>query len=168
MRGILFPLVALFTATLAGAAPEPRLVGSSEVLPLALDDTFQIVKIFSQTVDPEKNGKVSLASMKAEIDRRYYGAINQFERRQREGNYYTVQWKVPKTLDVTVRLEYRQQKLGSHVQALEARCSAGGGVGSTEFSILGDDYYQDGPVVAWRVLLIERGRIVGVQQSFLW
>jgi hypothetical protein len=168
MRGILFPLVTLVSTVAACAAPEPKLVGSPEALPLALDDSFRVVKVFSQTVDPDKNGKVNLVALKAEIDRRYYGAINSFERRQREGNYYTIQWKAPKSADLTVRLEYRQQKLGSHVQAMDARYQASGGTMSTEFSILGDDYYQDGPVVAWRVLLIERGRIVGVQQSFLW
>ena len=181
MKGYLFFLVAL-AGSFFSIAPsacargnmsseQAVVVATPEVLPLALDDAFRVVKVFSQTVDPSKNSKSMVAALKAEVDRRYFGAINAFERRLREGNYYTVRWQAPKRpegSDITVRLEYRQQKLGTHVQALEAHYPAASGAVSTEFSVLGDDYYQDGAVVAWRVLLIERGRIVGVQQSFLW
>lgn len=38
----------------------------------------------------------------------------------------------------------------------------------SEFQIIGDDYEQDGQVTAWRAVLIENGRIVAVNQSFLW
>lgn len=169
MRGCLFSLFSLAIATAAFGAPNDVVsVAVSEVLPLALEDAFQVVKVLSQTLDPKLNQRVVSPMQKGEIDRRYFGAINKFERQQREGNYYTVHWKAPKGSALTVRLEYRQQKLGTHVQALETQIAAAGGSGSTEFSILGDDYYQDGAVVAWRVLLIQQGRIVGLQQSFLW
>ncbi|MEI6712958.1 MAG: hypothetical protein WCO60_04355 [Verrucomicrobiota bacterium] len=171
MRGLLLPLVTLFAATALSAVAQPVVVGSPDVLPLALDDSFRVVKVFSQTIDPQLNAKAKIDSLKAEIDRRYFGAINEFEKRQREGNYYTVQWQAPKVSggsDVTVRLEYRQKKLGAHVLAFDAHYPSASGTISTEFSVLGDDYYQDGAVVAWRVLLIQKGRIVGVQQSFLW
>jgi hypothetical protein len=139
-----------------------------DVLPLALDDAYRIEKVVGQTVDPEKNGRVTLASLKAELERRYFGAINAFERRMREGNYFNVSWRAPKGADVTVRLEYRQRNLGANVLSSEVHYPSVRGRGATEFSVLGEDYYQDGPVVAWRILLIEKGRIVGVQQSFLW
>jgi hypothetical protein len=67
-----------------------------------------------------------------------------------------------------LRLEYRQQNLGSHVQARELRYSAAKGSIKSEFQIIGDDYEQDGQVTAWRAVLIEKGRIVAVNQSFLW
>mgnify|MGYP006284695827 CR=1 FL=1 len=196
-------LSAAVSTAQAASSVQPVLVGVPEVLPLALDDTFRVVKVSAQTVDPEKNRKILLPALKAEVDRRYFGAINAFERRQREGCYYTIEWQAPKKGfswfskssapaepipavnatatasskkklavsspdEVTIRLEYRQQKLGNHVQALDVRYPSPSGTIHTEFSVLGDDYYQDGPVVAWRVLLIRAGRIVGVQQSFLW
>jgi hypothetical protein len=37
-----------------------------------------------------------------------------------------------------------------------------------EFDIIGDQNLEDGRVSGWRVLLIENGKIVGLNQSFLW
>ncbi len=34
--------------------------------------------------------------------------------------------------------------------------------------IIGDDYFQDGRVTAWRCLLIENGKIVAENRSYLW
>lgn len=147
---------------------ESVIVAEPEVLPLSLDDSFRIEKVFTQVVDPKRNAQTKVEALKAEVERRYFGAINEFERKQREGNYFTVQWKAPKGSDLTVRLEYRQKNLGSHVQALEARYPRSFGSERTEFSVLGDDYRQDGAVTAWRLLLIKEGKIVGVRQSFLW
>ena len=148
------------------ASPAPY----SEPLPLALDDAYEVEKVFSVLVDPAVNGRLNSPWMRIERDRRYYGAINAFERSQREGHAYTVHWKAkPATPgDLTVRFEYRQQRLGSHVQIQEAQFSHATGRQRTEFTVQGDDYHQDGPVTAWRVLLISQGRVVGLQQSFLW
>jgi len=145
-------------------------VASGEVLPLALDDAFQVEKVFSVLLDPVVNGKSGSTWLSAEEDRRYFGAINEFERRQRDGHSYTVHWRVKpaSARPLTVRFEYRQQKLGSKVQALEARYPNASGRLTTEFKVQGDDYHQDGAVTSWRVLLIEQGRVVGLQQSFLW
>jgi len=38
----------------------------------------------------------------------------------------------------------------------------------TQFTIIGDDYLENGPVNNWRCLLIVDGRIVGLTQSYLW
>jgi len=42
------------------------------------------------------------------------------------------------------------------------------GTMKTDFKVTGDDYRQDGRVVAWRALLIENGKIVGLTASNLW
>ena len=67
-----------------------------------------------------------------------------------------------------MRLEYRQENLGSFVQAREVSCKDAKGSMKSEFDIIGDDYIEDGRVTAWRALLIENGRIVGLTQSYLW
>jgi hypothetical protein len=67
-----------------------------------------------------------------------------------------------------VRLEYRQEKLGSHVQAQEIHYDHVSGSLKTNFAVIGDDYNEDGKVTSWRALLIENGRIVALNQSFLW
>jgi hypothetical protein len=153
-----------------GVASRPVPSPVAGILPLALDDAFEVEKVFSILIDPAVNGRVDVPWLRIEQDRRYFGAINDFERRQRDGHTYTVHWKAkpPVPAEITVRFEYRQQRLGSHVQAQEAHYSKVSGRQRTEFVVQGDDYHQDGPVTAWRILLIEEGRIVGLQQSFLW
>lgn len=153
-----------------GSLPKPVAIPTGVPLPLALDDAYELEKVFAVLVDPAVNGRVDTPWMKIEQDRRYYGAINDFERRQRDGHAYTVHWKAKPSVpgEITVRFEYRQQRLGSHVQTQEVQYSKVSGRQRTEFTVQGDDYHQDGAVTAWRILLIEQGRIVGLQQSFLW
>ena len=70
---------------------------------------------------------------------------------------------------LTVRLEYRQQKLGGLIQAREIDYPAVKGSHVTRFSINGDDYREQGRVSAWRLLLIQDHRvIVALAQSYLW
>ena len=179
MRRALFSLVTLLLLSgslaavspkLGAAARKPAPAPSTATLPLALDDAFEVEKVFSVLVDPLVNGPVDTPWMQIEQSRRYYGAINSFERRQREGHAYTVHWRArtPVPAELTVRFEYRQQRLGSHIQTQEVQFSKVSGRQRTEFTVQGDDYHQDGAVTAWRVLLIEQGRVVGLQQSFLW
>ena len=175
----MFSLVTLLllSGSLAAVSPKPGVAArkpapapSAGTLPLALDDAFEVEKVFSVLIDPVVNGRVDAPWMQIEQGRRYYGAINAFERRQREGHAYTVHWRAknPVPGELTVRFEYRQQRLGSHVQTQEVQFSKVSGRQRTEFTVQGDDYHQDGAVTAWRILLIEQGRVVGLQQSFLW
>jgi hypothetical protein len=154
----------------AGSLPKPVATAVAGTLPLALDDAYEVEKVFSVLIDPAVNGPASTPWLRIEQDRRYYGAINDFERRQRDGHAYTIHWKAkpPVPGDITVRFEYRQQRLGSHVQTQEVQYPKASGRHRTEFTIQGEDYHQDGAVTAWRILLIDQGRIVGLQQSFLW
>jgi len=77
-------------------------------------------------------------------------------------------WRVKRPSDVTVRLEYRQEKLHEHTQAQEITYRNVRGTNKTEFKVIGDDYFDDGRVIAWRCLLIANGRIVAENRSFLW
>jgi hypothetical protein len=177
MRRALFSLafLPLLSGSVAAVSPKsrdaslkPAPAPTSGPLPLALDDSFEVEKVFSVLIDPVVNGRVETPWMKIEQGRRYFGAINAFERRQREGHAYTVHWRTKTPADLTVRFEYRQQRLGSHVQTQEVQFAKAKGRYRSEFTVQGDDYHQDGAVTAWRVLLIEQGRVVGLQQSFLW
>ena len=67
-----------------------------------------------------------------------------------------------------VRLEYRQEKLHAHVQAQEASYPDARGSYRTEFKVVGDDFFDDGRVIAWRCCLIENGRIVAEKHSYMW
>src|SRR5437870_11790476 len=97
-----------------------------------------------------------------------FGAVTLLDQRQRFGNYFDFFWRVKRPSDVTVRLEYRQEKLHEHVQAQEITYRNVHGTHKTEFKVIGDDYLDDGQVIAWRCLLISNGRIVAENRSFMW
>jgi hypothetical protein len=175
MRLDLVPLtlaIALMTVPLMGKEAEREVRHASEPkpLPLALDDSFEIRKVSTLRLDPGVGGSSGLSNswLKAEMDRRYYGAISSLERKLREGHYYNIQWLSARTADLKLRFEYRQERLGLAVQLMEMDYPKAKGSYRSEFSVIGDDYHQDGAVTAWRITLVENGRIVGVNQSFLW
>jgi hypothetical protein len=97
-----------------------------------------------------------------------FGAVTQLDRQQRYGHYYTFFWRAARKADLTLRFEYRQQRLGSYVQAKEIAYPATKGSVESKFQVIGDDYMEEGRVTAWRAILIENGKIVGLTQSFLW
>lgn len=160
---------ALLFASLTGVCSEPpRPLEKATVLPLALDDTFQFRKTKLFLNDPLYFK--SAADPMIEFERRSaeFGAITNSDRVERRGHYFTFFWRADRRADITVRLEYRQEHLGSYVQAREIHCPDARGSEKTHFAITGDDYLEDGRIVAWRALLIENGKIVGLTQSFLW
>ena len=59
-------------------------------------------------------------------------------------------------------------KLQPRVQWEEISYRNARGTVKTEFKVVGDDYFDDGRVIAWRCLLIENGRIVAQNRSYTW
>ena len=174
------------------AREEPKVVEKVTPLPEALDKNFEFrkTKLFflsekgpkpseraRQTTSKvggksnspnQKTATLSDAPLIFERQYRLYGAVTALDRRQRFGNYFDFFWRAKRPSDVTVRLEYRQQKLHEHVQAQEITYKNVRGTHKTEFKVVGDDYFDDGEVIAWRCLLIANGRIVAENRSFLW
>jgi hypothetical protein len=162
------------------AADTPRLLPKVNPLPVALSDDFQFrkTKLFLLSEIPPKSRKsafssaqslgIAEASMNFERTYRMYGALTGADQRQRFGNYFDFFWRTKRPANVTVRLEYRQDKLRSFVQAREVSYANAKGNRKTEFAIIGDDYFNDGRVISWRCLLIENGRIVAENRSYLW
>ena len=177
---------------LAGATQEePRLLAKVTSLPVALNKDFEFRKTklyFLSEQQPRGAGKRAAASLKGnaandpysksatsqdvsitfERDYRLFGAVTGLDRRQRFGNYFDFFWRAKRPADVTVRLEYRQEKLHAQVQAQEVSYAYVRGTQKTEFKVIGDDYFDDGKVIAWRCLLIENGAVVAENRSFLW
>jgi hypothetical protein len=169
------------------AAPRMKILTKVDQLPVALNDDFQFrkTKLFYLDPNPPKARKslsqslasnnpnnptagIAEASLGFERTYRLYGAISAADKNQRYGNYLDFFWRAKRPADVTVRLEYRQEKLRSFVQAREISYPNAKGNNKTEFTIIGDDYFQDGRVTAWRCLLIENGKIVAENRSYLW
>ncbi len=176
----------------AGATQEePRLLAKVSSLPVALNKDFEFRKTklyFLSEQLPRGPGKRAGASLKGsaandpysksatsqdvsitfERDYRLFGAVTGLDKRQRYGNYFDFFWRAKRPADVTVRLEYRQEKLHAQVQAQEVSYVNVRGTQKTEFKVIGDDYFDDGKVIAWRCLLIENGAVVAENRSFLW
>ncbi|HEX8679391.1 MAG TPA: hypothetical protein VF683_05505 [Chthoniobacterales bacterium] len=99
---------------------------------------------------------------------RLHGAVTSLDQRQRFGHYFDFFWRAKRDAKITVRLEYRQAKLRAFTQAREVEYPRARGSHKTSFAITGDDFWNDGHVIAWRCLLIENGRIVAEDRSYLW
>jgi hypothetical protein len=176
MKRYLLLLASLAAATAAFGENGRNIVGGdtshstdkANVMPLALDDAFQFRKQIVQLNDPQVNKPSFDPMINFERNRLNYGAINGYERRARYGHYFKFFWRANRKADLTVRFEYRQQNLGAFVQAKEYTVKDAKGSYMSEFDIVGDQYQEDGKVCGWRLLLIENGKIVGLNQSFLW
>jgi hypothetical protein len=193
--GAMKPLAGLFALFLVGtgamqAEDQARQLTKVEPLPTALSKDFQFrkTKLFSLGVQAapyaaetglgKKKGPggtgsratAAVAEASLSFERRYrlFGATTKLDQDQRNGNYFDFFWVAKRDADVTVRLEYRQEKLRSFVQAREIRYPDARGHHKTEFAVIGDDYLDDGRVIAWRCLLISDGHIVAENRSYLW
>ena len=179
---------------LAQATEEPRVVEKMTSLPVALNKDFEFrkTKLFflsqaplkgqgarqtTSTLKPgasskaapnQKTATLQDAPITFERQYRLFGAVTALDQRQRFGDYFDFFWRAKRPADLTVRLEYRQEKLHEHVQAQEISYRNVRGTHKTEFKVIGDDYFDDGRVIAWRCLLIENGRIVAENRSYMW
>jgi len=193
---VLLTLLPLASA-LGRTQEQPRLLDRVVPLPMALNEDFRFRKTklylltenapgqekssaadstqgktkggkLSSTAPSSKSTTVQDASIRFERQYRLFGAVTKLDQRERIGNYFDFFWHARRAADLTVRLEYRQEKLHAHVQAQEISYSNVRGSHKTEFKVVGDDYFDDGRVTAWRCLLIENGTIVAETHSYMW
>ncbi len=167
----IFTLAAVFLMAADGfgaAKVRPTQLQKANVLPLALDDHFQFRKTEIFLADPLIYKPTTNQMIAFERQRTEFGAVTALDRRERRGEYFTFFWRASRRASLTVRFEYRQEFLGPYVQAREVAYQDVKGTLKTQFQIVGDDYTDEGRVTAWRALLIENGKIVGLSQSFLW
>jgi len=127
------PLFA-FIASGKPAPVEPRIVEKVTPLPVALDKDFEFRKtklfILSEKAKTSQHVRQSTSSINKKsnspsqktatlqdapitFERRYrmFGAVTALDQRQRFGNYFDFFWRAKRPSDITVRLEYRQEKL---------------------------------------------------------
>ena len=192
MGAILAGLI-LFWSVSIRAAEEPKVLAKVKPLPVALDRDFEFRKTklyflsdkpltqkglrtatsskagkLASTAPSKKSATLQDASITFERQYRLFGAVTGLDQHQRFGDYFDFFWRAKRPADLTVRLEYRQEKLHSFVQAQEMSYPNARGNYKTEFKVVGDDYFDDGRVIAWRCLLIENGRIVAENRSYMW
>jgi hypothetical protein len=188
-------LLALRASSEGAPRAEPRVVEKVTPFPVALDKDFEFRKtkllylsekaprpgqaagqsrqttstLGAKSNSPsQKTATLQDAPITFEVKYRMFGAVTALDQRQRFGNYFDFFWRAKRPSDVTVRLEYRQEKLHEHLQAQEITYRNVRGTHKTEFKVIGDDYFDDGRVIAWRCLLIANGQIVAENRSYMW
>lgn len=100
--------------------------------------------------------------------RRFHGAVSMEERAQRLGQYYTVLWQAEVGAKKEILFEYQQAKTGSQIKTMKRQLNATESSGKEEFSIIGDNYYDNGRILTWRISLIVDGKTTASKQSYLW
>lgn len=192
MRLPLAAALLLSAGSVIAAEAQPGTSANASSIPVGLDPNFSFrkTKIFtlsdqpigvkgkaansSQTLGKGKNANQNQksvaqeASMTFERSYRLYGAVTVADQHQRYGQYFDFFWRARRPADVRVRFEYKQEKLRAFTQAKEVSYRQARGTNRTEFRVVGDEFLDDGKVLAWRCLLIEHSRIVAEKRSFLW
>jgi hypothetical protein len=173
-RRLSLPCLAAITLLAAGcSSPEPPQVRleKADVLPLSINPKFAFRKKTQYLNDPKAFPKGGVPNEAIVFEQRYHNwpATTRLEKEALRGLYFNFYWwNHDAPADVTVRLEYRQANLGPFVMAREKSYSGVKGSVRTQFTIIGDDYLENGPVTNWRALLIVDGKIVALTQSYLW
>lgn len=106
-----------------------------------------------------------------EKNRRLRGAVSMEERRQRLGQYYTLLWHDPAGAGqgpVEVAFLYQQGASASRVKRMTRQFPADATEGTANFEVIGDDYFKNGKVLAWKATLSRNGRELASKQSYLW
>ncbi len=102
--------------------------------------------------------------------RRLYGAITMEERKAKLGQYYTILWNHSENTgaDRKIVFRYLQGGSGSLVKTMSRDLPTGSSRGKEEFGITGDDYFDNGRVLAWKTDLLINEQSVASEQSYLW
>lgn len=100
--------------------------------------------------------------------RRLYGAVSMEERGQRLGQYYTVIWNADASLEKEILFEYQQGGSASLIKTMRKEIEPGQASGKETFSVIGDNYFENGKVIAWKTSLIVGGETLATEQSYLW
>ena len=105
-----------------------------------------------------------------ERSRRLYGAITPLEQRAREGHYYTVFWRTDDPLTpATVKMEYRQGDVVDEILVKQVEVDpAGEESHTTDFEVIGEEYKDDGEVLAFRFSVEQNGQVIADDKSYLW
>lgn len=109
--------------------------------------------------------------VKMEKERRLLGAVSMAERRNRLGQYYTLIWSDPEGVgqgQTELIFHYQQGATASLVKRMTKNFPATESQGTAEFAVIGEDYFKNGKVLAWKATLQRGKRVIATRQSYLW
>jgi hypothetical protein len=120
------------------------------------------------TLRDQESGEAADPMVQNEKLRRLHGAVSLEERKQRLGQYYTVLWNADPGAKKEIVFRYQQGASGSRIKEMRRTIPAGTSEGKEEFSIIGDNYFENGRVLAWKIDLTANGETIASKQSYLW
>ena len=142
--------------------------GMNEDLPVALDETISLNKIYTYRNDRTQN---STGNPMMDFEKKYWdhGAILQKDLQGRQGNIFVINWQNDGAPgDFTIRLDYRQANTRERVMTKTEEYKNFDGYEKTVIKVVGDDYLRGGVVNSWRISIVRDGKIVAQEKSFIW
>lgn len=109
--------------------------------------------------------------VRMEKERRLRGAVSMAERKERLGQYFTLIWEDhsgAKTEEVTVVFQYQQGASASLMKRMVKNFPASDTKGTAEFAVIGENYFKNGRVLAWKATLQRGKQVLMTRQSYLW
>ncbi len=100
--------------------------------------------------------------------RRLHGAVSMEERKNLLGQYYTIRWNDSQTKHGPPTITFEYQQGGSDIKSFRREFPKFETSGTAEFSIIGDNYFNNGRVLAWRATLRRGEQVIATRQSYLW
>lgn len=136
----------------------------------AREGTPEIRKVKYERLNLSESLRTEDAMISFERSYLLYGAITSDEYRAREGKYYTIFWKSKgdRRPGMVVRLEYMQANTGDEVKVKEVTVDKVQRQNTTDINVIGEEFKEDGNVVAWRASLVRDGEVISSVESFLW
>lgn len=128
-----------------------------------------VVKQFQLRDQARSSGDEPMVRM--EKERRLRGAVSMEERKEKLGQYYTMIWSDPAGAgqgEVEVVFQYQQGATASLVKRMVKKFPASAPEGTAEFAVVGEDYFKNGKVLAWKATLQRGKREIASRQSYLW
>ncbi|MBX9743452.1 MAG: hypothetical protein K2W99_07955 [Chthoniobacterales bacterium] len=166
-----YSLLIAFVLLLTSCITQPPVVKleKANVLPLQMDSHFAFRKETQFINDPTTFHNTRSTDVNFQRVQYMWPATTALDQRELIGDYLNFYWwnHGPRE-NVTIRLEYRQAGLGNEVLAREIIYPDMKGSVRSIFKIVGDDYLENGRITSWRAILIVRGHIVALTQSFMW
>lgn len=127
-------------------------------------ETLRVRQFHLRDTKPAKDNEF----IRAEMNKRLYGAVTLEERQLRRGDYYDIAWHgLSGTNPVRVVFEYRQAATGAEERKIDKAFPVSRS-GKTEFHMIGEAYREGGRIVAWRLSLYDGLEKVAQKQSYLW
>jgi len=109
--------------------------------------------------------------VKGEARYRFDQNLRLEDRNNKLGNYYVIEWNEDAInlngMSLSLKFHYRQASTGRVIQTKSFTLPPKSEP-EFEIAIIGEEYKNNGRVLAWKATLMQGEETIGTEQSFLW